>query len=403
MPSLLDKLKEGVSGDSAFTGGLAGILASTVFGGPVGLAVGLGTGILSNRMQRSELDVLADDYEGIQKYASSIQDQINATSGYVDQYGDPSGSDRMQLDSISREMLRANDLAQRVDPNIRAVGLQQLTNAANRFDAFHSDLESRTQKLADDQLAAEQKVADHFQSEFEGTQAKVRDANDLANRAQMLVADDHDIKNPQTKAVLMQMFNISQREADQDAMSWSVGLLGTGLSGDVNDFNPTYDQALKMIETYRATTIASGKQYLSQIVDLAHQSGYEFGASKDGTINVRNINSVVQQFKSVQPTSVAAPSPAPASTPSPTDALNNAMNGGQAAPAPGQRTLSAPSGGKYPTADAIAGSINAIPDKVSESMNELSGKGSKAIKDWQDFVSEAIHRKRGPKRRPTNQ
>jgi hypothetical protein len=290
----------GNSSDSIIGGGLAGLLAGTVFGGPIGALVGLGTGLLSERMRRNDMDILAEDYNGIQEYSSGILQRMNASRDYVNTYGDPSGSDQEQFDNIYKDVEAASKLAQHYDATLRQSGLAQLTNAGARLDAFHNDLEARTQGLADASEAASQKEMDYLQGEMGGTQNKVREVNDLVNRAQILVNADRNIEKPETKSILMQVMGMTVRDANQDADNVSIGAFGGGYSFDVNKFNPSYSDAIKMIESVRQTTLKSGIEYMGQISQLAEKRGYTFTQSDDGTIRAHSINSVVQQFRQSQ-------------------------------------------------------------------------------------------------------
>jgi hypothetical protein len=198
-------------------------------------------------------------------------------------------------------------LAEHYNPQIRQAGLQQLVNTSAKFDALHNEITTRSQALLDTVSKQEENQRLHFQSEFEKTQTKVREQIADADQAQRALHDDPKIANIETKFALMKMVGMTPREAKLDAGTFSIGLLGTGVSKDFDNFNPTYDEAVKMIETQRATQIKANTDYMQQIVQLAAHAGYTFAADSDGKVTVHNIGSVVEQFKQAQPLEAGPP------------------------------------------------------------------------------------------------
>jgi hypothetical protein len=396
------------SDDSAITGGLAGILAATAFGGPVGAAIGIGAGLLSERMHRSELDVLADDYDAVQSYGSSIQDSIKATAPFVQQYAKDDPSYMEQLTSISEDAARSQQLAQHYDPQIRAAGLQQLTNVGARMDALHNDLQDRTQTLTDAVTAQEGKMRDHFQTEFEGAQAKARDGNALADQAMTMVNNDKAkgwTGDPETKAILLKVMGVGSREVNMDAVGASLGIPGIGINMDFNSFKPSYDQAVKIIEAYRQNVVKSSSDYAAQVAQLAHQNGFGFEADKDGKVTVRNIGSVVQNFLQVKPTSGGGPAN---DKPPPEDPIQNPAIArsplgkliNKAAEGAGNVDLRPPPSGLTPEAmQTFNNNVNTANDAAAK----IGAEASAATKAW---INKHVRRNGGRNapqlQRPTN-
>lgn len=355
--------------DSILSGGLAGILAATVFGGPIGAAIGIGTGLMSERMHRNELDILTDDYDAIQKYGDSIQQQITNTAPYLDQVGSPDGADHEQLNSIAEDARRAQEFSTHYDPQIRAAGIQQLTNVGQRLDAFHNSVQARTEHLADQRYEAESALATHFQTEFEKTQDRVRQLNADADQAMYLV-NNVGVDTPETKTALMKLLGMTTKEGDQDAVSWNIGLLGTGAGGQMNGFNPTYDEAIKIIESQRATQIKASSDYIQQIVSTAHQAGFEFNTSAEGQVSVRSVNSAVQNFRQMQPSGTA---------PAPTVPAIKSEGATQMVPALG--------GGGIPSGPQVMKGVDDATDAVSKF-------GADAVEQAKAFIHQNVRRKR---------
>ena len=370
----MPQLKGTPKDDSLLSGGLAGILAATVFGGPIGAAIGIGAGLLEHRMNRNELDIASDDYDAIQKYGDSIQQQITNTGPYVDQVGDPSGSDHEQLASISEDARRAQEFADHYDPQIRAAGVQQLTNVGQRLDAWHNSLEGRTQTLADQRYQAENAMATHYQTEFEKTQDSLRTMNADADQA-VYLANTVGVDKTETKTAAMKLLGMTTKEGDQDAVSWNIGLLGTGAGGTLNQFKPDYDEFMKIVESYRATHIASAADYIKQIVGTAHKQGFEFNTSAEGQVSVRSVNSAVQNFRQMQPTSMP---------PAPTVPKLKSEGATQMVPMLG--------GGALPTGPQVSKGLGAASDEVSRF-------GTESVEKAKQFIHDNLRRKQ----RRTNQ
>jgi len=399
----------GSSDNSLLTGGLAGILASTVFGGPIGAAVGIGAGLLSSRMHRSELDLLTDDYNAVQDYGSKIQDQVKTMQPFVDRYGgDFKDIYSTQLTNISDEAARAQQLAQHVDPMFRQAGLAQLANTGSKIDALHADIEAKTQKQADTVAAQEEDMRKHFQSEFETTQTKTRQLISDADEAQMAIHDDPKIEKVQTKFALMKMLGMTSREAKLDAGSFSIGLLGTGFDKEFDLFSPSYDEAVKMIENKRATEIKNNTDYMQQIIGLAAQNGFHFGADADGKISVHNVGSVVQRFREMgafQTPGTVPPGSRPAEPGTkfdPNQLPGNAENLGGAVMGGLKDTTTAV--GDFLQGVGIPRLDNKIKEGASDSADALSKYSSDAVNSFMEL--RARNRKRiddwKAKHRPTN-
>lgn len=301
---------------SIFTGGLAGLLASSVLGGPVGAAVGLATGLLSERMRRNSIDIAVDDQTAIQQYGQGILQTMQATAPYVDTF-DPSY--RNQFDTIAEQVDRGNKLSQHYDEKIRAEGMAELKQADANLTAFNSSLSARTNSLADREFAAQQKGAEYYQGRIDIVQDKLREAQSLHDQA---ISQIHNLgpDDPATKATLMNLIEMSPREADADTVGVSGGLpFGIGnVSFDINQWHPTLDQAYKIAASVKETKLKSMADYIGQIAQSAQQQGYTFGATKDGSIKVgTNINAVIQNFRDVAPTGTQggeAPAPQQSTT-----------------------------------------------------------------------------------------
>jgi hypothetical protein len=387
---------------SLISGGLAGILAASVFGGPVGAAIGLGTGLLSQRMHRNELDILADDYEAVHSYGSSIQDQVKTTSSYLDRLdasGYDSSADREQLGSISEEAARAQHLSQHYDAGIRQAGLQQLTNTGAKFDALYGDINARTKDLADKQYAIENEQRLHYQNEFESTQNQVRELTANANQARMLLKGDPSVSKVETKSALMHLLGMTTREADQDAASFSIGLLGTAYQKQLDDFSPSYSDAVKIIESVEQTKLKAASDYLGQLVQTAEHQGYAFAQNTDGKVTVKTINSVIQQFRAGAPFQTPGATPGKPAEPGtkfdPTQLPSDAENLGGAVV--GGIKDSTTALGDFLHGAGIPRLDNDIKEGVSGGLESLSKQAQAAKEIYLNFISRNKKRKR-----PTN-
>jgi len=378
----------GSTSESAISGGLAGLLASTVFGGPVGLAIGLGAGLLSEKMRRTAIDVAMDDQSAIQDYGSSIQQSMSNSADYVHRYGDPSGSDEVQFKTLSDHVTRATALSQHFNQQLRDTGLKEMSSADASLGAFQKDLESRTQVKADREYATLRQGAEYYQGIIDNHQdqqralfSKVEQAN---NQVGTLGPDD-----PLTKASMMDLVNMNPRAANADAYQVSGGLpFGIGnVSFDVNQWHPTPDQAYKLIASIRETTIKSMGDYIASVTDNAKQHGYTFDATPDGIKVGNQILSTIQDFRAT-PGVTGGPtgsgSSAPASTnPAPLgpafDKANSAIRGAD---------YSAFTNKPAPENSAINNPL----------IQDVEKKGSEAINQTMQF----IHRRTNRTKRPTN-
>ena len=383
--------------ESIFSGGLAGLLAATVFGGPIGAAVGLGTGLLADRMRRDSIDIAVDDQNAIHQYGSQIMQSIEATAPYVATF-DPSYQN--QFETIAEQVKRGSDLANHYDPKIRETGMQQLQQADANLRSFNEGLTARTNSLADREFAAQQKGADYYQGRIDLTQDKLREAQSLHDQA-MYQINNLGPADPATKATLMNLIEMSPREADENKIGVSGGLpFGIGsASFDINSWKPTLDQAYKIAASVKETKIKSLSDYVGQLAQAAQQQGYTFTATKDGSIKVgTNINAVIQKYRAVEATRTDS-SPAPANEQSTADkvigATETAVN--TVAREAGKVDLSQPG---Y-TGAFLKNAYDSAASAGGKLVDEGAKAGSDAAAGVMQWIHNATNRTKKAKR-PTN-
>jgi hypothetical protein len=152
----------GLDDQSKTRAGATAIGASAIFG-PVGLLIGAGVGLLSKRLHKSQLDIAVSQYNADLETAEKVS-QLFAQDMEFDRelYDDArvTDIDRRQHAMIDSRMQRAQVLLQHPDPQVRAQGLQLMNQAAEQREVWLEDIETRAEKVGDDERNRAWKLED---------------------------------------------------------------------------------------------------------------------------------------------------------------------------------------------------------------------------------------------------
>ena len=195
----------------------------------VGLALGVGQGLLARRDRQSALDDAAAEREILQQMDAMHQDAMASVQGLA-----ATDLDREQLTQMGPDFQTLRTLAMSPDPSTRQAAIQKLAEQSSRVGDWLEDLEGRNETVFDKNVSLldEQGVVarQNFEKGLERAQSVQRIASDMH---QLLSDETFDVNNPISRARLGQLLDQTPREflADPADMSDALEKVGANAPG----------------------------------------------------------------------------------------------------------------------------------------------------------------------------
>lgn len=290
---------------AAVTGGLGGILAASVLGGPAGLGIGLATGLLSKRFRDNLIDRTAADIQSTTRFGNRITEQLQGMVPYAQEFG--SELDVSELQDIAASVARYQELANHHDPQVRAQALSSMMAQDSRIDAFKTDLQNRTRVEADRVWNARKERAAELRSavEFEN-----ESLTELAVNSESLLqmVSDLGIDSPAVQAKAREYANFTLAEAEAGGANVSLNLGIASASFNQLDYKFTEQEIYKMVSGRQKAVGNIRRQRIAELMQQAEQDGFAVN-NTDGEWSVEDANLTIQNFRSdVPPVEMVKPS-----------------------------------------------------------------------------------------------
>lgn len=219
-----ERLKEAGSALAQPEGLATGAVAGWMFGGPIGLALGIGQGILAKRLRQSELDYAAKEAEIL----SALDEQQAAAAEAA--FGQASTDmDRAQYDQEQRIYMSLRQLAMHPDPQTRARAVEQLAMNGTRLGAWLEDIEGRNESLFDANVATLDKESDLARAAFDEALSSAQETKRVASELHELLSDESfDVNHPLNRGRLGALFEQTPRELLSDPEDMADALKEAG-------------------------------------------------------------------------------------------------------------------------------------------------------------------------------
>lgn len=236
--SFSDKLKR--QGRSAFGAlkepeGLAtAALGAFLINPVVGLALGIGQGILARRDRQSALEEAAADRQMLQAFDEMHRQAVESVQGMAS-----TDLDKAQLEQLTRDYLPLQQLAMHPDPAIRRDAFMKLAEMSPRIGDWLEDLEGRNEEVQKGQVGVLDAQGEVLRGNYESALERAKSVQSVAEQFHTLLADpSFDVNNPVNRARLGQLLEQTPREfladpADMSDMLEKVGANAPGLIGGV--------------------------------------------------------------------------------------------------------------------------------------------------------------------------
>lgn len=195
----------------------------------VGLALGIGQGILAKRDRQTALDEAAADRELLQSFDQMHQEAIAQVQGTA-----ATDLDREQLNQLDREYGVMRKLALSSDPDTRRQALTKLAEMTPRIGDWLEDIESRNETIFDRNVETLDQSAVVARQNYERGLAQAQTVQRVSSEFHQLLSDpDFDVNNPVSRARLGQLLEQTPREflADPADMSDALESVGANVGG----------------------------------------------------------------------------------------------------------------------------------------------------------------------------
>jgi len=279
---------------AALTGGLGGILAASALGGPVGLGVGVATGLIAQRFRQNEIERTAADIQSVSRFGSRIGQQLENMVPYAQEFG--TEQDVSELGDIAASVGRLKELANHYDPQIRLEALKEMMKQDQRIDFFKQDLQGRTREESDrvwearKERAAELRESVKFENEALTELA-------VSSESLLQMVNDLGIDSPAVQAKAREYANFTLAEAEAGGANVSLNLGIASASFNQLDYKFTEDEIYKMVAGRQKAVGDIRKQRIMQLQEEAQQDGFIVNQA-DGKWNVEDANLTIQNFRS---------------------------------------------------------------------------------------------------------
>lgn len=241
MDDLKDKVKAGFGNatsalkepEGLATAALGAFLINPV----VGLALGIGQGILARRDRQSALEEAAADRQMLASFDQLHQEAVGQVQGLA-----ATDLDRAQLEQLSRDYLPLQKLAMHPDPAIRRDALFKLAEMSPRIGDWLEDLESRNEANQAQGIGILDTQGEALRGNYETALERAKSVQNVATQFHTLLSDpDFDVNSPAGRARMGQLLEQTPREflADPQDMSDAlekVGANAPGLIGGILSF-----------------------------------------------------------------------------------------------------------------------------------------------------------------------
>ncbi len=228
-----DKFKESAS--SAFgalrepEGIATAALGAFLINPLVGLALGVGQGILARRDRQSALDVAAFEQGMLRDFEEMHQQAIAAVQGQA-----TTETDQLQLQQLTTDFATMRKMAMHPDPAVRQQALQHMAEMSPRIGTWLEDLEGRQEAMFDKNVAILDEQGVVARQNFERGLAQAQTVQRTGSEIHQLLSDPNfDVNNPVSRARLGQLMDQTPREflADPADMSDALEKVGANVPG----------------------------------------------------------------------------------------------------------------------------------------------------------------------------
>lgn len=255
-------------------------LGAFLFGGPVGLALGIGQGIIARRERQSLLDDAAQEREMLQAFDDQFQESLRQAQGLG-----ATDLDREQLAQVGRDYQMLRRLAMSPDPSVRQQAQAKLVDMSPRIGDWLEDMEGRNEAVLDRQVGALDEAAVNARGNYEAGLERAQGIASVAEQMHNLLADDSfDVNNPVARARLGQLLEQTPREflADPADMSDALEKVGANVPGIIGGLVQYYAGKKKAEEftfskeDWRKVAYAlqlSGQKQANQVMQDAERVG----------------------------------------------------------------------------------------------------------------------------------
>lgn len=256
--------------------GLAtGAGAAFVFGGPIGIALGLAQGILARRQHQSELDAQAQEQAMLGQLDQLQAEGIKQVQGLA-----ATDIDKAQLAQVARDyqMLRRQSMSP--DPQTRQAAIAKLADFGPNIGAWLEDLEGRNETVLDKNVAVMDEQAGVARQDYQDALKRDQDVTRISSEMHQLLSDPNfDVNQMLNRARLGQLLDQTPREffADPADMADALKDVGGNLPGILGAI-PAWIAGKQKAEDFKwskedwrkvayAMTVASKKQSQRQLQD----------------------------------------------------------------------------------------------------------------------------------------
>jgi hypothetical protein len=205
--------------------GLAtGALGAFLFGGPVGIALGLAQGILARRTRESELDAQAKEQDMLSQLDALQAESIKQVGGLAS-----TDLDRAQLAQVARDyqMLRRQSMSP--DADTRQAAIAKLADFGPNIGAWLEDLEGRNETQLDKNVSILDEQAATIRTNYQDALDKAQDVQRISSEMHQLLSDPNfDVNSMLNRARLGDLMGQTPRNLFADPVDMADALKETG-------------------------------------------------------------------------------------------------------------------------------------------------------------------------------
>lgn len=233
MEEIVDKAKTGAKKGFAALREPEGLataaLGAFLFNPVVGIALGIGQGILARRGRESALDDAAAEREMLASMNELHHQAMTEVQGLAS-----TDLDRAQLEQLGKDYKVLQTLALSPDPQTRQSAILKMAEASQRVGSWLEDLEGRNETVMDQNISLLDEQGVVARQNFERGLSQAQSVQRVSSEMHTLLNDpSFDPNNPVARARLGQLLEQTPREflADPADMSDALQNVGANVPG----------------------------------------------------------------------------------------------------------------------------------------------------------------------------
>lgn len=282
---ILDLLKKGKDALSEPEGAATALTAGLVFGGPVGLGLGVLQGILAKRLHQSEADKLAADAVAGEQINRDIIAQIEGANQFAD-----TDIDKQQLGALATQRSVYSRLLNHPDEKVRQQAMTALAGVAAQGGAFLEDIEGRREAQAD-QAAKDREVRrGEYRTQLNAATQKADEINSESD-AVLRLANELGAKNPAVQSRFRKLVEQSSGDINGEGGGAGIKIPFLGQLGKTDDYEYSYDEIVKGTAALRSALGGTYEKRAQQLAAMAQQDGFALN-TKTGRVELEDLNAL---------------------------------------------------------------------------------------------------------------